>query len=195
MEVAVQERQQREAEEREHEQDAGEVVECHGYPRAEDVEEPDTEDQADGDQVLEPDMDEPGAEIPVVQLGAAEGVGSVRLVREPGGLGDVAHEQPEERQHDRPADPVAERRDGPHERRVLLPALVRVDRQATGLVREHGGELGVDDRDREDDGRRDSPDHHRAPAAHVQDRPAERSQQEAGIREADHEPVVPAQRL
>src|SRR5262249_44754829 len=43
--------------------------------------------------------------------------------------------------------------------------------------------------------RRDAPDQHRAPAPHVEHRVAERAQQEAGIREADHEPVVPAKRL
>ena len=195
MEVPVQERQQREAEERDHEQEPGQVVERHGDARAEDVEEPDADDEADGNEVLEPEMDAPDGEVPLVDLRAAEGIRSELLVREPCSLGDVPDEQPEERQHDRPADPVAERRHRSDERRVLSPALVRVDRETAGLVREHRGELRVDDGDREDDGRRDAPDQHRAPAAHVEHGPPERPQQKAWIREADDEPVVPAERL
>ena len=134
-------------------------------------------------------------EVPVVDLRAAKRVRSVLLVREPGRLGDVAGEETEERQHHRPADPVAERRNGPDERRVLAPGLVRVDRHPARLVREHGGELRVDDLDGKDDGRRDPPDHRGAPAAEVDHRESERSEQEARVREADHESVVPAERL
>ena len=195
VEVAVEERQEREAEERDHQQGAGQIVERNGDPRAEDVEGPDAEDQPDGDQVLEPDVHAAGREVAVVDLRAAEGVRAVRLVWEPRGLGDVAGEQAEERQHDRPADPVAECRHGPDERRVLPPALVRVDRDAARLLREHRGELRVEDDDRDDDDRRDSPDQRRAPATEVEHRPAERAEQEARIREANHEAVVPAQSL
>src|SRR5207244_3997289 len=68
-------------------------------------------------------------------------------------------------------------------------------RETARLLWEHGGELGIEDGDGEDDRRRDPPDQHCSPATHVEHRPAERSQQEAWIRETDHEPVVPAERL
>ena len=195
VEVAVDERQDHEAEERDHEQQAGQVVERHADAGAEDVEGPDADDQADCDQVLEPDVHGAGREVPGVDVRTAERVRPVRLVREPRRLGDVAAEDAEKRQHDRPADPVAERGNRPDEGRVLAPALVRVEREAAGLVREHRGKLRVEHHDGHHDRRRDSPEQRRSPAAEVEHRPAERAEEEPGIRERDHEPVVPAERL
>ena len=196
-EVAVDEGQQCEAEEREHEEDPGQVVERHGDTRAEDVEGPDRQDEADRDHVVETDVHRAGREVVGAGIGARppERVGAAGLSREPRGPDEVPSEEPEERQHDRPADPVPEGRHGPDERRVFPPALVRVDRDTSRLVREHRGELRVEHDDRDDDERRQPPDQRRSPAAHVEHRPAERAEHEARIREADDEPVVPAKRL
>ena len=65
-------------------------------------------------------------------------------VREPLGLDQRAGDEPVDREDDRPADPVAERGQRPDERQVLAPRLVRVERDAARLVREHRRQLGVD---------------------------------------------------
>ena len=84
---------------------------------------------------------------------------------------------------------------GPDERRVLPPRLVGVQRQAARLLGEHGRELGVDGVDEDGDDGGDAPQHRCAPATEIADREAERAEQEARIRERDHEAVVPAKRL
>ncbi len=138
-----------------------------------------------------------GREVIGTGIGArsAECVRTARLSREPGGPHDVPGEQPEVRQHDGPADPVTERRHGSDERRVFPPALVGVDRHPARLVREHRGELRVEDDDRDDDERRQPPDQRRPPTAHVEHGPPERAQHEARTRETDDESVVPAERF
>ncbi len=193
-EVAVQEREHHEAEERDHEQDPGEVAEGHAHAGAEDVEEPDSQDQADGDQVRQPDVHCAGAEVALTG-GAPERLRSERLVREPRGLGDLATEKSEEGEDDRPPDPVTEGRDRADEGRVLAPPFVRVEREAPRLVREHRRELRVQHHDGHDHCCGDRPEEHRPPAAHVADRVTEGSEEEARIRERDHKSVVPAERL
>src|SRR5207253_6691308 len=101
----------------------------------------------------------------------------------------------EDREDHRPADPVAERRDRPDQREVPAPPLVRVQRDTTGLLREHRGSLGIDPVREEPDGRRDPPKAHRSPAAEGADREAEGADQEAGNTERNDESVVPAERL
>ena len=194
VEVAVQERQDHEHEERDHEQRAREVAEPDGDANAAEVEEPDGEDQPDRDQVRQADLGIAGREV-ALALGAAEERAPERLVREPGGRDDLPAEDAEEREHDRPREPVAERRDRADEREVLAPALVRVEREAARLVREHGRHLGVERHDEEGEPGRDPPEQHGAPPADVSDRVAERSEQEARRRECDHEAVVPAELL
>ncbi len=136
-----------------------------------------------------------GAEVSVVDRRAAERVRSVRLAGEPRGLGDRTGEEPQERQHDRPADPVAERGNRPHEGCVLAPPLVRVEGKAARLVREHRRQLRVEDHHEHDQAGRDPPEHDCAPPAQVEDRIAERAEQEARIGKGDHETVVPAECL
>ena len=99
------------------------------------------------------------------------------------------------RQHHRPADPVAERRHRADEREVPLPGLVGVDGDTAGQLREHRRRLGVDVvvEGAEDHGH--GPQDHGAPAAKRQCRAAEAGDQEAWVRERNHEPVEPADGL
>ena len=60
VEVAVQERQDHEDEERDHQEDAGQVVERDREARPEEVPHPDEQDDPDRDQMLEPDVDATG---------------------------------------------------------------------------------------------------------------------------------------
>ena len=193
VEAAVEERQDHHHEERHHQQRSGEVAERDTDAHTAHVEDPDGEDQPDRDELRQPDLDrarrEVARDVRVVRR-PAEG-----LAREPGALDDLADEDAVDGKHDRPPDPVAERRDRTDERRVLPPGLVRVERESAGLLREHRGELGVERVDEDGDERRDPPQQRGAPAAEVADRVAQRPEQESRVRERDDEAVVPAKRL
>ena len=141
------------------------------------------------------DVDAAGAEVARPRSAPPNGCVPNGSSEPPVRLGDRPAEEPQEREHDRPADPVAERGDRADEGSVLAPPLVRVQRKAARLVREHGGELGVEHHHGDHHRRGERPEHHRAPAAEVADRVAERPEQEAGVGERDHEPVVPAESL
>ena len=178
-------------EERDHQQCAGDVSERDADACPEDVEEPHGEDQADGDGSGKTELGQPeDGEVPVAGEVAAAG-----LAGEPGALDDRADEEPVDREDHGPADPVAEGRDRADERRVLPPGLVRVEREPSGLRREHRRELGVDRVDEHGDDRGDSPQERGAPAAEIPDRVPERAEQEPGVRQRDDEAVVPAKGL
>ena len=183
--------QDHEAEERDHQQRTGEVREPDAHADAEDVEQPDGEDQPGRDEVRETDADVEDLEVVVVGVDRR----ACRLAGEPRALDDLADEEAEEREHDGPAEPVAERRHRADEGEVLSPPLVRVQREAARLVREHRGHLAVEGHDEEGEPRGDAPEEHRAPASEVADGVAERPEEESGGRESDDEPVVPAEPL
>jgi hypothetical protein len=96
-----------------------------------------------------------------------------------------------DRQDDRPADPVAERRDRADQGQVLPPGLVRVQRDAAGLVREHARELRVDVVLQCAQADRDRPEQEGAGRAESADRAAERRDEERRVRKRDHEAVPP----
>jgi hypothetical protein len=78
---------------------------------------------------------------------------------------------------------------------MLAPALARVDGETSGLVGEHRRRLGIHVRLESTDECGDGPDDGGHLAAEGKDREREPDEQETRIREADHEPVVPPQRL
>ena len=154
----------------------------HGRPDSQHVDRPDEDHAARADQVREPDVDGAGVERP-------------GLAGKPLGLDEVADRRAEDRQHARPGEPVAERRNRPDEREVLAPPLVCVQGDAARLVREHGRELGVDPVHEHGDQGREGPQGQRAPGADAPDRVPERGEQRAGNRHGDDEAVVPGKYL
>ena len=101
----------------------------------------------------------------------------------------------EDREHDRPPDPVAEGTDRPDEREPRFPALVGVERDAAWLVGEHRRRLAVDEAwsspmpaeiAHKDDG---------APGPERVQGEAEERDHEPRVAHGDDEPVPPAQRL
>ena len=116
-------------------------------------------------------------------------------LREPLGDDERAHDVPDEREHDGPADPIPERRDRTEEVETRTPALVRVEGDPAGLVGEHRRGLRVDEVLQQPDGRGDPPQQDRSPGTDRGEREAERPQQERRLAQADDEPVVPVQRL
>ena len=167
---------------RQDQQAAGHVAEPHGRPHAEDVEEPDGEDAADAD---------PDRQVP---LEVADVLGE-RRVREPLGLGERADHVAVDREDARPREPVAERRDGPDERQVLAPRLVRVEGDAAGLLREHRRHLGIDVVLKRADQDRDRPQDEGTRRAQNPDRGAQRRDQEPRVGQCDDEAVPPRHRL
>ena len=161
---------------------AGDVGEPLERPDPEHVESPHEEDRGDRDHVRQSELDGADAEV--------------RLrVGEPAVGDDVADHLAEDREHHRPADPVAERRHRSDERRVPAPALVGIERDAAGPTREHRGRLGVDPGLQQRDHRRDAPQDDRAHDPEVAERVPELAEEEARVRQADREPVPPSQRL
>ena len=171
-----------------HQQDPGHVGHHQRRPDAEDVEQPHHDDEPDADQLREPDVDRSGAEV------ARRGATQLR-VREPLGGDQAADQVAEDRQHDRPPDPVAERRDRAEQREIAPPSLVGVQRDAAGLVGEHRGRLGVDPVLQQADGGGDPPQDHRAERADAPEREPERAEQESRVAQGDDEPVIPGHRL
>src|SRR4029077_17381463 len=110
-------------------------------------------------------------------------------------LQEEADDRAVQRQHDRPAEPVADGRDRPDERGVALPRLVRIDRDAARELREHRRDLGVDVVVECTDADGERPNDGRAPAAEAEDGAAEGGEQEARVGERDDEAVEPAHRL
>jgi hypothetical protein len=140
--------------------------------------------------VREADVDtEAGAEPTLAQWG------SVGLVGEPRRRDELADQDAEDREDDRPGDPVAEGRDRPDHGGVLPPALVGEERDPARLLGEHGGELGVDDVEENRQEGREGPEDHGAPTAEIEDRVTQRTEQEARVGQGDHESVVPAKGL
>ena len=182
--VTPDERDEDEHEQRDHEQRPGDVADPQRRLDAEDVEGPDADDQADRDHVSQAEVVVPDREVDV--RGRAG---------EPLRDDQVADQLAEDREHDRPADPVPERRDRPDQREVPPPALVGVERDPARLLGEHRSGLGVDPVLHEPDHGRDAPERHRAPGTEGAEREADEADQEARIAERDDEPVVPAKRL
>ena len=182
--IPGQEGDEHEHDERHHQQRARDVAEPEGGLHAEDVEDPDRHDQADCDHVREPEVVAADREVDVA-----------RRAREPLGHDEIADQLAEDREDDRPADPVPERRDRADQREVPAPALVRVERDAARLLREHRRSFGVDPVREQPDRRRDAPQAHRSPASEGADGVTEGANQEAGIAKSDDESVVPAKRL
>ena len=167
VEVAAQERDDHHDEEWDHEEHAGGIAERDAHSRPADVEHPDGEDEADADELRQPDFDRSRREVAGhVRIVRSSPVG---LAREPLTPDDLADEEAVHGQDDRPADPVPECRNRPHERRVLAPGLVGVERETTRLVREHRRELGVDRVDEHGDEGGDAPQDRSAPAPEVTD--------------------------
>ncbi len=125
--------------------------------------------------------------LPAVVPGGRCGRGRIPLV-----LHQEADDHAGCRQHHRPADPVPERGDRPHEREVLLPGLVGIDRDAARELGEHRRRLGVDVvvEGTEDHGHR--PQDHRSPAAQAEHRSAQTRNQEAWVGQCNHKAVEPA---
>src|SRR6202012_5115506 len=92
-------------------------------------------------------------------------------------------------------DPVAEGRQRAHQRRVLAPALVGVQRDAAAAMPEHRCRLGVDPGLEQADHCRAAPQDHRADPPEDSQSESEAAEQEAGVAQRDDESVVPAQRL
>ena len=152
----------------------------------EDVEDPDRHDEHGRENMREASGHRPRVEGPR---------SARRRRRVPLRLDDVADQQPEAREHARPREPVAEGRDGPDQREVPAPPLVRVERDAARLVREHRRLLRVHPVLEYSHEHRDAPEHHRPPPAENADRPTESAEQEARVGEGDDEPVVPTEGL
>ena len=164
------------------EEERGRPTHPHGRLDAGDVDQPD-EDHADrADDVREADVHGAGVDGPGLPGG-------------PFRLHEVADRRAEDREHARPREPVAEGCDRADEREVLAPALVRVERDSPGLVREHRRQLGVDPVHEHADEARAGPQGEGAPGTHASDRVTEPREQRSGDDHRENETVVPAQRL
>ena len=139
------------------------------------------------------DRDDPDQDRQVeVEARARLGPGRVG---EPLGLDQGPDDEPVDRQHARPGEPVAEGRDRADEGEVLAPRLVGEERDAAGLVREHRRQLGVDVVLQRAEADRDRPEDEGAGRAQRPDRGPERGDQEPRVGERDDEAVPPRHRL
>ncbi len=149
-EVAGDEAADGDDEDRDDHQGSDDIAQPDCRSHAADVEDPAEDDAHDPDDLRPPErLDERGLVDRRREVAVASELGEQQ----------VPDQAPVDRQHARPGEPVAEDRDRAREGEVLAPALPRVDRQASRLVREHGGRLAVDvGLERADEGRDDPED-------------------------------------